>query len=155
MFAQKAAISTVRQLTHVQAPDHASLQGYWSSPNQRIGKFFPDEQNEYMLSKQYSGDMSSGGSNYFYMLFFVVSSVVVLRKGRELSPQLLFVYGAILLFFLVNAFVTSVGSTVIYRFQYRIFWVLPAINAIVIAGFLAGQKDGGNKRREINKKMFD
>jgi hypothetical protein len=36
------------------------------------------------------------------------------------------------LFFVVNAFVTSLGSTVIYRFQYRIFWILPATNAILM-----------------------
>jgi hypothetical protein len=150
MFAQKAAISTARQLTHIQAPRKASVQGFWSSPNQRIGKFFPDEQNEAMLSRQYHGELSSGASNLFYMLFFVATSMILLLQKKRLAPELGLLYGCVLLFFLVNAFVTSVGSTVIYRFQYRVFWVLPALNAIVIAGIMAKKNEGKEEQREIN-----
>jgi hypothetical protein len=51
---------------------------------------------------------------------------------RVMSRDLLFLYRSIFLFFVINAFVTSTFSTVIYRFQYRIFWVFPALNALVI-----------------------
>ncbi|MBX2904612.1 MAG: hypothetical protein KF744_01150 [Taibaiella sp.] len=150
MFAQKAAISTARQLTHVQAPRKASVQGFWSSPIQRIGTFFPDEQNEAMLSRQYHGELSSGAGNLFYMLFFVTTSMILLQQRRKLGQDLVLIYGIVLLFFVVNAFVTSVGSTVIYRFQYRVFWVLPMLNAIAIVGIM-GKKNGvKEEQREIN-----
>jgi len=150
MFVQKAAVSTLRQLTHVQAPKKASLQGYWSSPNQRIGTFFSDEQNEFVMSRQYSGDMSSGAANLFYMLFFAGTSVIVLQRRKQLGKEVAGIYAAVLLFFIVNAFVTSVGSTVIYRFQYRVFWVLPAINAIVIAAMVLDEAKQNREQREIN-----
>ena len=132
MYVQKAAIGTVRELTQVQAPNRTSYQGVWSSPWQRVKTFFPDELNEYCLSKQFSNELSGTASNYLYFTFFLLTSVWVLFYRKLLDENTLFLYGCMFLFFVVNAFVTSLGSTVIYRFQYRIFWILPATNAILM-----------------------
>jgi hypothetical protein len=132
MYVQKAAIGTVRELTQVQAPNRTSFQGVWSSPWQRVKTFFPDELNEYCLSKQFSNELSGTASNYLYFTFFLLTSIWVLFYRKLLDENILFIYGCMFLFFVVNAFVTSLGSTVIYRFQYRIFWILPATNAILM-----------------------
>jgi len=44
-------------------------------------------------------------------------------------------YGYVLLFLLANAFITSTLSTILLRYQNRIFWVLPATNALLIARY--------------------
>ncbi len=147
MYVQKAAVGTLRELTQVQAPYHTSLQGVWSSPWQRIGTFFDDELNEYTLSKHYTNGLSATTNNYLFMLFFVFSSVVVLLQGHLLKKENRFIYGCILLFFVANAFITSLGSTVIYRFQYRIFWVLPATNAILMLKYLFSTVPDPDKKR--------
>lgn len=133
MFIQKSAVSTMRQLTHVHTAEHASVQGLWSSSCQRVATYFPDEQNEFMLSRQFSGELSAGVCNKVYLLFFVFTTVVLLWRRGVADKDLAFIYGVILLFFVLNAFVTSVGSTVLYRYQYRIFWILPALNTIFLA----------------------
>jgi 4-amino-4-deoxy-L-arabinose transferase-like glycosyltransferase len=131
MFARKSAISTLRELTQVQAPDHATFQGGWSSPCQRVGTFFSDELNEYKNSRQNTSGISATSCNYLYYLFFVLTTVWLLFCPGILSSELKFIYCCVLLFLLCNAFVTSTFSTVVYRFQYRVFWVLPATNAIL------------------------
>lgn len=153
MFAQKSVISTLRQLTHVHTAGHASAQGFWSSSCQRIGTYFPDEQNEFMLGKQFSGELTSGACNKFYLLFFVLTSAALLWRRGKAGADFVFIYGVVLLFFLLNAFVTSVGSTVLYRYQYRIFWVLPALNLMLLARvyWSAGLKEAEPVgEREIN-----
>jgi hypothetical protein len=135
IYAQSAATGTLRELTQVQAPYHTSLQGVWSSPWQRIGTFFDDELNEYTLAKHYT-DGISANNNMLYLLFFILTSFPVLLLWPNLEEQTKLVYGSIILFLIANAFITSLGSTVIYRFQYRVFWILPATNAIVVLKYL-------------------
>ena len=49
-----------------------------------------------------------------------------------MNKELAFIYCCILLYLVVNAFVTASLSAITYRFQYRVAWLLPAANAIVI-----------------------
>ena len=132
MFAASAATGTLRELSQVQAPDNTSFQGRWSSPGYRIGIYFADELNEYVLAKQNKAGLSATNCNYIYYLFFLLSTIWILFHARFFERELLFIYGCIILFFVLNAFVTSAFSTVIYRFQNRVFWLLPATNAILI-----------------------
>ncbi len=135
LFARNSATATLRQLAQVQAPDRTSMMGKWSSPWQRIGTYFGDELNEYSTSKQYGEGLSGTGSNYIYYLFFILSSCWILFHRRVLSKEISFIYAALLFFLLVNAFVTATFSTVLSRYQNRVFWLLPATNAILIVRY--------------------
>ncbi len=139
MFAVNAATSTLRELCQVQASEHTSFQGIWSSPGKRIGIYFPDELNEYCNSRQCNVGVSAIDNNYFYYLFFVLSTLWLLFHARSIDRKYFFIYGCIFLFFLINAFVTATFSTVINRFQNRIFWLLPATNAILIITYYQGK----------------
>ncbi len=139
LFARSCATSTLRQLFDVQAPDHTTFQGKWSSPWQRIGTYFCDELNEYCNSKLYTDGLSATGNNYIYYLFFVLSAVWLLFHKQVFGKELLFIYAGIFLFLVLNAFVTATFSTVVPRFQNRVFWVLPATNAIIIAAYYWGK----------------
>ena len=132
MFAKSSATATLRQLSQTGAQDHTSFQGKWSSPWQRIGTYFPDELNEYCASKQYNGGISGTNCNYIYYLFFILSTLWILFNRGIFTKELFFIYCGILLFFLINAFVMATFSTVLSRYQNRVFWVLPATNAILM-----------------------
>lgn len=150
LYAKSAAVGTIRQLVQVQAPDHTTSQGRWSSPYQRIATFFDDELNEYALAKHCSGEISAASVNNIYLLFFLLTSFPIVLQWRHLLPQTRFLYFCIILFFVANAFVTSLGSTVIYRFQYRIFWVLPATNFIILLRYFFNRNTlpGDTRRQE-------
>ncbi len=133
MFIEKSSIATMREMCQVQAPDNVTYQGNWASVAwQRVGTFFSDELNEYTLSKQNTESISATNCNIVYYLFFILSTIWVLFLPGLLSREIKFIYSCMLLFFFFNAFVTSTFSTVIYRFQYRVFWILPATNAILL-----------------------
>ncbi len=132
LFARNSATATIRQLVQVQAPDRTSPMGKWSSPWQRIGTYFGDELNEFCTCKQYGDGLSGTSSNYIYYLFFILSSCWILFHYRVLSREILFIYSTILFFLLLNAFVTATFSTVLSRYQNRVFWLLPATNGILI-----------------------
>ena len=132
MFMVSAATGTLRELSQVQAPDYTTFQGRTSSPGQSVSVFFADELNEYVLAKQNTTGLSATSANYIYYLFFLLSVIWILFHSQFFEKELFFIYGCILLFFVLNAFVTSTFSTVIYRFQNRVFWALPATNAILM-----------------------
>ena len=148
LFARNSATATLRQLSQMQVPDRTTFQGKWSSPWQRIGTFFGDELNEYCTSKQYGDGLSGTGSNYIYYLFFILSSCWILVHHRIFGKEILFIYSCILFFLLLNAFVTATFSTVLSRYQNRVFWLLPATNAILMIRYYWHRFQGvqGNER---------
>jgi hypothetical protein len=115
---------------------------------------FADEDKEFSRSLQNNSFIDSFTSNIFYNLFFVLTSVWILMfYSSSANKEVFRIYCCLLLFFVINAFVTSVFSTVTARFQYRIFWVLPATNAILILKYL--QKKYEDKIQLIIKENAD
>ena len=133
MFAAKSVTGTLKQLTQVQAPDKVVAQGGGSEAWEKIKEYFADALPAYSTSLQNGIVLSGSSCNFVYYLFFVLSSLwTLLFYGRVMNKELAFIYGAIILFLVVNAFVTASLSAITYRFQYRVAWLLPAANAIVI-----------------------
>jgi len=82
---------------------------------------------------KYGGGLIGSGCNMVYYLFFIITSLWVLMHYKTIAGEpIALIYCCIVLFFVINAFVTATVSTVHYRYQYRVFWVLPATNAIII-----------------------
>ncbi len=133
MFAQKSVTGTLKQLVQIQAPDKPSPQGPNSETWSKTKKYFADELPSYGTSLQNNDALSGSSSNFVYYLFLICSSLwMLLYYRRIMNKDIMLVYSYILLFLLVNAFVTASLSAVTYRFQYRVAWLLPAANAIVI-----------------------
>jgi hypothetical protein len=151
MFAEKTVISTLKELVQVQAPDLISWQGQDTEPWKKVRQYFADELREYNTSMQNAHALSAAACNLVYYLFFILSTIwVLLLYSRVMTPELSFVYCCILIFFVINAFVTSVFSPVIFSFQNRIFWILPATNAIVMVKYYRSRYL--NTPQQINKK---
>jgi hypothetical protein len=140
MFVQKSLISFLKELTQIQAPDRINAQGQGSQPWYKVRQYYADEFREYNSSMQSNNLLSATPCNFVYYLFFILSSMWALTFYKGIAnKELNFVYQCIFLFFIINAGVTSMFSSVIYRFQYRIFWILPATNAIVAIKYYWGR----------------
>ena len=133
MFAQKSATGTLRQLTEIQVRDKIQSEGQDKQPSLKVRQFFGDEWREFSMSKQNTDLLMATSCNYVYLLTFLLSSIwILLCASRVVSKEVVFIYGCILVFFVLNAFVTATFSTISYRYQYRIFWILPATNLILM-----------------------
>ena len=147
MFARNAATGTLRQLFQVRVPDKIGPQGYQSAPWWMMGKYFQDEEKEYMTSRQNAAGLHGGDANLIYYTWFILSSLLVLYCSKQLNSAQLFIYGGVLLFFVINAFVTATFSTVLFRYQERIFWILPATNGILLVNLWLKKMAAGTGER--------
>ena len=133
MFIEKAATSTIRQLTEIQDLGKPINMPPGHLERAFVKEYFDDEDKEFLRSKQNNDQIDPFIPNVFYYLFFALSSIwILLVCSQSANKQIFYLYLYIIAFLVVNAFVTSVFSTVSGRFQARIFWILPATNAILI-----------------------
>lgn len=133
MFLTKSGVSTFRQLTHIQVSG-GDQQGKGSSPANAIKHYFDDETGEYLSSQQNSGALDSGFFNKVYLLFFLLSTFIVIQQNKRIfaEPHLLTIYLLVIVFVVINAFITATFANVLDRLQNRIFWMLPATNALLL-----------------------
>ena len=126
----------LKELTQVQMPEKFPVENAQAEPYKKVRQYFEDELREFISSLQNSDKLTTGACNFVYYLFFLFSTIWMLFFYRMImSPQLGFVYACILVFLLINAMVSATFSTVIYRYQFRVFWILPATNAVVILNY--------------------
>ncbi len=135
-FLQKSVTGTVRQLSKIGIADKTYQPSVLtSSPYWHIGAFIPNEAGEYQIAQQNTIGLDGSISNTIFYLFFFATGVWILFHAQNLTRQHRFIYLLILVFFLVNAGITSTLSTVHCRFMNRVFWILPATNSIIMIGY--------------------
>lgn len=141
LMARQSAISTAREITLVHAPNQVPVEDEKAEPWKKIKQYFSHQMPQFTTSKQNRNAITASACNIVYDTFFILSTVALLLLCRRMmNRELLFIFACILLFLLINAFVTATFSTVIYRFQYRVFWVLPATNAIVLTNYFFNRR---------------
>lgn len=148
LFAQKSAISTLRQLSQVQVGQPDGNQARFV--HDAILAFFPHELKEYRTGAQITSTKSIDPYNNFYILVLLASSAAVLTIAGA-SPhkrQLLVTYAFLLLFLFCNAWVTATFGNVWDRLNNRVIWLLPATNIIVL---LRHAREKWLRNPEINK----
>ncbi|MBC7553614.1 MAG: hypothetical protein H7257_06505 [Taibaiella sp.] len=137
LFIQKSFIYSLRQLVTFNVPDVCTFHGPDSQPYRYIKLYFEDEIGAYISAKQNNGGFHGETCNIFYYVYFALSVAMLLFLfPRLMTTEVKFTYACVLIFLLVNAFVSATFSTVINRFQSRVFWVLPALNTILIVKYL-------------------
>ena len=143
MFAGKSVVATGRQLVQVQPPDVIPSMQKGTVPYDKVATYFADELRTYVTTMQNNNVLQSGECSYVYYLFFIISSMwVLLMYGKVITQQVAFIYSCIFLFLVVNAWVTGALVTVSYRHQFRIFWILPATNLLVLMKYYFGRRAG-------------
>lgn len=139
MFVQKSIISTLKQLVQFQVQNKTLNMGEGNSPWYTIKKYFADEHNEFNSSKQNTVSIRADKANTVYLIFLFLSSIMILRIRHLIPSEIAMLYGFIILFVTMNAFITATFSTVLPRYQNRIFWILPATNAILLIKHYLGK----------------
>jgi hypothetical protein len=138
MFAIKSLISTCRQLTQINIPARPLAHREGSSPYAAIHAHFYDEQREYLSSAQNQNSIDVGVLNIIYNLFFICSTVFVLwyLPGLPDGRRITAIYALLAALIVINAFTTATFANVLDRLQNRVWWLLPAMNAILLARYL-------------------
>ncbi len=136
LYIQKSCTSTMRQLFEIQImPTYADDRE--SGSTKQYKKYFNEEFKEYTISRQNRNCLDITYFNLIYNLFFILTTVwIFLLYSRSPNKDIMHLYASIIVFLLINAFVSSTFSMVHYRFQARVFWLLPATNAILILKYL-------------------
>lgn len=136
MYLKDAGISTVQQLFEVTFEKPFAFQkDDWKLV--LIGNHFTNEFDDLATSDQNKGKLDTSYFNQIYIIFFILSSIIVLWVYPFAAHKNVYgIYGLILVYFVINAYVTSNFSMVAPRFQNRIFWIISATNALLIFKFV-------------------
>lgn len=119
-----------------------------SSPYTNIDQYFPQEIKEFRSSVQNSGQLPFGPVNFIITLFAVLAGIAALfiqqRESRKQSVDSsvgwMMLFGIVILFIVLNAFVTATFSTIIARLEARVFWVLPLLCVLYVYDRLNSRK---------------
>jgi hypothetical protein len=146
MYVRKTIISTIKQLTLIKPPAEIIPYGKQTEPYKKVKEYFTDESKEYATSMQQLDGLRSYSSSFVQLLFFLFTSLwIFVNHKKALTKDLYFVYGLLLLFLVANALVIACFSSVAARFQFRVFWIVPATNAIVILFYYKRKLDTKTK----------
>lgn len=129
-----------------------------SSPYQNIEKYFPHELKEFRSSVQNTGKLPFQQSNFIIISFAVLVGIATLylsgKSDAEINDPAFnwsTIFSIVILFIVLNAFVTATFSTVIARLQARVFWVLPVVCVLYIYWWIANKRNLHFKRETGNE----
>lgn len=145
----KAAEGTLHELPLIYVSDGILPQGEGTSPYMAIAQHFPHQLKEYHCTLQSDNVLTTPVQyvNMFIAAFAVLSVMAVLwlaqrKPEREETRPVAWktVFSITILFLLVNAFITTTFSTVVPRFEARVFWVLLLLCLLYIIDYVQGRK---------------
>lgn len=151
MFVLKSLEGTLKQLPLIFIADGLSPELENTSVYNSIQTHFGHQLKEYKSSLQ-SADALRGAAtsaNLLIVLFAFASGIAVLYVGQKGKPeasantiQWELIFGITILYLILNAFITATFSTVVVRFQGRVFWVLPLLCILYLTDrYLSSGKD--------------
>lgn len=137
IYISKSIVNSGRQLIELQLPEMITPMNEQSSPYNFISKHLPAELGLYKNARQFNSGLFTGQSGNLYILVFLLSSCWVAMVFKKLSQKEMVkaIYFFLLLFIVLNAIVTATFSEVVGRLQYRVFWLLPATNILVLGNY--------------------
>ncbi len=136
MMLQKTITGALKQLVQVALPQELTPQNRDSETFKKVSNYFPDEAGEFEISMQQTEILNTSTSNFIHLLFFVVSSLwLIVHYKQALSPLTVSCYSIIIVFIITNAVIVAFWGSADWRFQFRIFWLLPATNFLVIISY--------------------
>ena len=135
MVVEKSILGTVREFALIQIQDKAQPFSTNTNPWWQVKVNYAHEFNEYNTSMQNSNVLFATQYNIWTTIFLVISTIWVLFNFNKVTDTEKAAYVIILVFLVLNAFATSTLSTIIARFQNRVFWVLPATNILIMVKY--------------------
>ncbi len=145
MFAHAALKDTREQLLLIKLPRDFGQFGTESSPGRFMKLHLPKEVKAYSTSRQNVGILTTNPWSTFHLIFLTISclGVTVVYFNRGINRTALYIYLFAVSFIVCNAFVTATFANVLDRLQYRIFWVITAINTAVIMSTIWSPRNKG------------
>lgn len=134
MFVQKSVVATLKQFSLVQPDGDLPAYDKHSEAYKKVSAYYGHERREFITAAQQQGSLSTSVLGVFWWLTLVGSSLWFLAPGRPpLSGELRRVYMFIGVLLLVNAWTYGTFASPLPRFQYAVFWILPATNLVIIS----------------------
>lgn len=134
MYLQKVLIASLKQLTHIMPPAQLPAFGKGSEPYKKVASYYTDESREYVTSAQQAERLQLYVLVAIWTLIFIISTIWVIALGQSAVPApYRSVYALVILFMLANALVVSAFATTTPRFQYRLAWLVPVLNLLLLA----------------------
>ena len=143
--------ATCRQLAVFNIGDANVPQMEGSIPFARINTYFFNELKEYRSTLQNNNSLGLDFFSEIILLFAFISIGVTLLllaypgAQASLTTEWKALFFVVIAFLIANAFVSATFSSVVGRYQSRVFWVLPFICILFLAGLM--------KRREYNSQL--
>lgn len=136
-LAYKSIEHTLRQLTQIQVGDGLFAYKENTNPFWKVQQYYPHELPEYLTSKQNASSLDWDNYNLLYYFFLLFSTIIVLlfTVKYPLSTPFIHAYFLVILFFVINAFITANFANVLARLSSRIIWLLPLINIIYLTKY--------------------
>lgn len=133
IFVRKAAVSALQQLVFVVPPSEFPAYGKESEPYKKVKNYYSDESREYATSQQQQGLLDASVFSTVYLLVILLSSLwVLLLPSSDEKAMWRGIYTIIFSFFVFNAITVGAFGSVSPRFQYRIAWLLPVTNILLL-----------------------
>lgn len=109
-----------------------------SSPANNINAHISNESHQYRNARQYKNKLSYVVLKDINLIVFFITTICILLIFNKLQnkKRVLLVYAIIVLYIAINSLTASFFSEVTPRFNYRVFWVLPATNIILVIDYL-------------------
>lgn len=124
MLLFKSLTNTVVQISQTKVGDNLFRQEVESNSIQAIGKYYPQEKNQAIWTRQFLMDLPFNGLSYFYLALLLGLILWRLYLSRSLLPKGL--YSFVFLMLLSNAFITANLANIASRLNARLLWILPA-----------------------------
>ncbi len=140
LFLFKSAQATLRQLPQVYIGDGLTQMGPGSSPYNNIAHYHQHELKEYSAAQQQTSGLPFNLFNGIIIVFsFLLGAGVLFTWKNGMHPLWATLFRMVLLYLLCNAAITATFSTVLGRFQARIFWLLPFFCLLYLAKLISGR----------------
>lgn len=138
MHIVKNSLATLRQLPLIYVGDGLMPFNEPSNPFWKVQQYFGDELKEYRSSLQQTGMLRFEHFNILIVVFSLLVITAALVVGsvvrNPLASTIKFdrIFKLIILFLICNAAITATFSTVVGRFQSRVFWVLVVFSLLFL-----------------------
>lgn len=140
LFIFKSVQATLRQLPQIYIGDGLTQMGPGSSPYNNIQHYHRHELKEYSASlQQTSGLPFSLFNGVIIVASYLLGAMTLFIRRREGRDRWASIFRMVFLFLICNAAVTATFSTVLGRFQARVFWLLPFFCLIYLVKIVAGR----------------
>ena len=111
-----------------------------SNNNRAIKKYFPDDYNEFVKSRQFNNLINTNHLNMYYSIFLIPYLLIILYllwfKYPYIDTKIKLAVIYFSLFYISNSIVSAGFSANNSRYSNRVIWIIPLIAIIVLYNYL-------------------